>query len=242
MGLFDFFQKGMAQEGLQELTLEALPLTEVAGLPLPCRVLPKGISGQQRMDLWKTAKAEAPAAWPLLVRLDDTLREHLEMTRYADGPLPDVDAYCKPYIDEVLTSEECAELLGTEGDEGEGVTRFYSYDFGGKTQNLLVSVPCPQPWEVFKFFPLGGWNDCPEAGLMQAFCKELYETFGAVPAAIGSDTLELIPARRPTDEEAFPLALRMYAFCPDVVMQGVGSVWALADSLKQSDIWSFWWD
>ena len=40
----------------------------------------------------------------------------------------------------------------------------------------------------------------------------------------------------------FPLALRMYAFCPDIVTQGVGSIWALADSLRASDIWYFWWD
>ena len=39
-------------------------------------------------------------------------------------------------------------------------------------------------------------------------------------------------------------AQEQYAFCPDVVDQGGedATVGALADTLRQSDKWYFWWD
>jgi hypothetical protein len=38
------------------------------------------------------------------------------------------------------------------------------------------------------------------------------------------------------------LAKRMYAFCPDIVDQGVGSVEALAAALRREGTLYFWWD
>ncbi len=40
------------------------------------------------------------------------------------------------------------------------------------------------------------------------------------------------------------VAQEQYAFCPDVVDQGGedATVGALADTLRQSDKWYFWWD
>ena len=40
------------------------------------------------------------------------------------------------------------------------------------------------------------------------------------------------------------LAAEQYGFCPDVIDQGPedATVGALADSLRQSAFWYFWWD
>ncbi len=38
------------------------------------------------------------------------------------------------------------------------------------------------------------------------------------------------------------LAKRMYEFCPDIVDQGVGDVKALAEELRKSSAFFFWWD
>lgn len=41
---------------------------------------------------------------------------------------------------------------------------------------------------------------------------------------------------------AVGLALGQYAFCTDLVDQGVQTIEVLADSLTKSSVWSFWWD
>ena len=38
------------------------------------------------------------------------------------------------------------------------------------------------------------------------------------------------------------LALEQYAFCPDIVEQGCGTIGYLADTLAKSNKWYFWWD
>jgi hypothetical protein len=42
-------------------------------------------------------------------------------------------------------------------------------------------------------------------------------------------------------KDAQALAQRMYAFCPDIVDQGVGDIDKLADALKKCTLY-FWWD
>ena len=38
------------------------------------------------------------------------------------------------------------------------------------------------------------------------------------------------------------LALEQYAYCNDIVDQGVETVGRLADGLAKSSYWYFWWD
>ena len=42
--------------------------------------------------------------------------------------------------------------------------------------------------------------------------------------------------------DASALARRFYAFCPDIVNQGTGSVEALAQELRRSSTLYCWWD
>jgi hypothetical protein len=41
---------------------------------------------------------------------------------------------------------------------------------------------------------------------------------------------------------ATAIAAEHYAFCPDNVDQGVGSIGEYAESLVDADLWPFWWD
>ena len=43
-------------------------------------------------------------------------------------------------------------------------------------------------------------------------------------------------------EQALDLALEQYAYCSDIVDQGVEPVGRLADGLAKSSYWYFWWD
>ena len=110
----------------------------------------------------------------------------------------------------------------------------------------ILLVPTRNGWEVPAFVPFGGaggWNDCPQDAAHVAVLKYWFERFGAELVAMSDDVLELQIARPPaSDEAAAAIANEQYAYCGDIVEQGVGTVPALAQSIKACGIWYFWWD
>jgi len=108
---------------------------------------------------------------------------------------------------------------------------------------LLLLVPTTKTWEVLAILGFGGWNDCPTDEAHAAAHKLWFETYGAELVAMDLATLELRVARPPTTRDAaLALALQQYAYCYDIVEQGVGSLEALAAGLANGSVWFFWWD
>lgn len=138
------------------------------------------------------------------------------------------------------------EILG-EMAGGQAIDRFCGYwDYSTKKTYPLVlaEIPVSRPWEIFAWLPFGGWNECPDTPELMAVSKYWFELYGAVPAVITHDVLEYSLPAPVGDDAAVKLALEHYAWCPDVVDQGSedGTVGTLADTLRQSTIWYFWWD
>lgn len=107
----------------------------------------------------------------------------------------------------------------------------------------LVVLPVTDPAEAIGLFRYGGWNECPPPEIHVAACRYWGERFGFEPVCVGPATIEGRVRRRPADrEEALRLAHEQYAYCGDIVDQGVESVSALAAALMASDWWYFWWD
>lgn len=112
---------------------------------------------------------------------------------------------------------------------------------GGTLPLLLAEVPVKQPWQILAWFPFGGWNACPEAEHLVSVAKHLYERYGAIPAVIAHGIVEFAVSQPVSEEESLALAEEHYAFCTDIVNQ-VGTINALADVLRKSTVWFFWWD
>ena len=130
---------------------------------------------------------------------------------------------------------------------GEGINRFLSLSDNAGNQVLpilLAEIPVKNPWEVFAWLPFGGLNECPAGEEHMAVAKYWFEKFGAVPALISYDVLEYtIPFGTSVPSwQALDLALEQYAYCNDIVDQGVETVGRLADGLMKSHFWYFWWD
>ena len=106
---------------------------------------------------------------------------------------------------------------------------------------ILARIPVRHPWEVFAHLPFGNWNDCPDTPQLMAVVRYWFEKFGAVPAVMTHDELDFALPKPIGRELAVQTALEQYAFCPDMD-QNHESVGALADTLRQSKIWYFWWD
>lgn len=106
---------------------------------------------------------------------------------------------------------------------------------------ILARIPVTEPWKIFAYLPFGNWNDCPANPELMAISKYWYEEYGAVPGTFTSDELEYeLPAPVPEDK-AMEAAIQQYAFCPDMD-QNCNGIGSLADTLRQSRIWYFWWD
>ena len=106
---------------------------------------------------------------------------------------------------------------------------------------ILAKIPVKNPWEIFAYLPFGNWNDCPDTPELMAVTKYWFEQYGAVPAVMSHDELELLLPAPIDKEKAMDLAVEMYGFCPDMD-QNFDEIGALADSLWQSTVWYFWWD
>lgn len=135
------------------------------------------------------------------------------------------------------------EILGEMGS-GYANDRFASYwdsDTDRTCPLILAKIPVKNPWEVFAWLPFGNWNECPDTPELMAAAKYWFEQYGAVPAVLSHDELEFaLPAPVP-EEKAMELAEEQYGLCPDMD-QNFEEVGSLADTLRQSTVWYFWWD
>lgn len=110
---------------------------------------------------------------------------------------------------------------------------------------LLVRVPVREAADVFCYFFMGGFNDCPEPAVQTAVARYWWQRYRAVPFVLSSDTVEFMVGAPPTSvEDACDLALEQYIFCPDLVEQCMpdGDVNTLAAYLYNNSNWYFWWD
>ena len=209
---------------------------------------------------------------PVLVRPDETLLEILVMNADPESgadcfgfDLKNVAEYRKrmlaaPVRDGKAVLEELSGQYKTEDgddetdrwDEGAGEMEggyenccFSGLrDFGSRMTGslILARIPVKNPWEIFAFLPFGNWNECPDTPELMAAAKYWFEHYGAVPAVMTNDELEFELLSPVPEEKAMEAAAEQYGFCPYLDQNGDGTIGSLADVLRQSTVWYFWWD
>ena len=123
--------------------------------------------------------------------------------------------------------------------------RFISHVEGVKPRPeiFIAKIPAEHPWELAAWAPMGGCNNCPNPAEQVAVFRYWNEKYGAVPGLVTYDIWEMELTKPPaTEKEAEALAKEQFAFCYDIVTQGVGTIRGLAGELKNSTTWLFWWD
>ena len=130
------------------------------------------------------------------------------------------------------------------GEANNRLSALWDYSTKKTCPLILAKIPVKKPWEVFAYLPFGNWNDCPDTPSLMAAAKHWYEQYGAVPAVMTHDELELVLAKPVSREQSMELAIEQYGFCPDIIDWGRedATVGCLADTLRQSTVWYFWWD
>lgn len=135
------------------------------------------------------------------------------------------------------------EVLG-EMEGGEPNDRFSNYwdsDTNKTYPLILAKIPVKNPWEIFAYLPFGNWNECPDTPNLMAVAKYWFEQYGAIPVAMSHDELEFELPVPISKENAMEVAVEQYGFCPDMD-QNFEELGVLADTLRQSKVWYFWWD
>ena len=107
----------------------------------------------------------------------------------------------------------------------------------------IATFPTQNGWEVPAYLSWGGWNANPHPEVHVAALKVWNERFGAELVGINNAEMNIRVSRSPTGrDEAMALAREQYAYCEDIVDQGVETISNLAASLSASKWWYFWWD
>lgn len=240
MSLNNLLKRLFGVQSVQMPAEESMPVSEpsiAALLPFPYREIPKSDSNEL-LSLWQSSHKSG--IHPLLIAGDEQTLEMLSSNQWECDELPDLNEFFEAARTDLDEDEFSHLIIGTKDDSGEAMDAFTALESDAPL--LLGEIPAEHPWDIFRLLPIGGWNDCPNAEVIAAFCKQMYESYGAEPVLVSGDMLILKPDRLPAEEETYDLALKLYAFCPDMVSQGLGSIHALADSLTKSPLWQFWWD
>lgn len=248
----------------QTNTISDLAKSMTDHLGYPHKVFPKGTDYKTiTKEYFDAAKRGKKAGFtPVLVPADDVLEDFfsimeddgydaksvLQEGADAEKGKQFLDERFEEYFADVQDDFDMSyeEFIGEYDGDPECLTGFSSlFDMSNNTaETILFEVPTTNPWEVAAYVPFGGWNECPDPSDMVNVLKYWFDRYGAVPATITHDTLEmLVPA--PADESAaLELAKEHYAFTPDRVDQGTesGTLSEVAESLKVSTVWFFWWD
>ena len=99
------------------------------------------------------------------------------------------------------------------------------------------------PTEVPAILDCGGWNDFPMAEVHVGLHRRWRDRDGARLIGHSHDLLTFHVLRPPNSQnEAFALAEEQFAYCPDIIQQGYGSLGRLAGALLGSRTWQLWWD
>jgi hypothetical protein len=107
----------------------------------------------------------------------------------------------------------------------------------------IALIPTDDPTEIPAYMHYGRWNECPPPSYHVAALRAWRDRYGAELVGMSADVLNLRVSRKPeTREEALELAREHYAYCNDIIDQGVGSYRKLATGLMACDWWFFWWD
>lgn len=231
-------------------------------LGCPCRHFPKGSNVEVIMSAYSEAfaKREMGGYTPLLIVADDTLIDLAgeygqtagEIREFREKILASEPINAHNWFVERLNVEKedmgeyWKELVGTiEKHPEDAMNRFLGiveYKTEKSEECILAKIPTENPWEVFAWLPFGGWNECPSNEEIMWIAKYWYEKHGAIPAVMTRDILEFSAAPVKDEKAAADLALEQFAFCSDIVTQGVNTIGRLAGAMMQSSTWYFWWD
>jgi hypothetical protein len=120
-----------------------------------------------------------------------------------------------------------------------GTTQWLGAEKNADQVEVVVAAGTSQ-FDILRVAKSDAINHGMETAQLIARLQEWDKAFGIDVWHAETDTLEFDLKGQPPDLEAF--AEQLYAFCPDIVDQGVGSLEALAEAIEGTGSVFLWWD
>lgn len=183
----------------------------------------------------------------VLEALDEEIdREDLLRQELPDGKELLRNWYREQNDGKELTDDDFAgELTGGQGSPQDTFIGVEVLERVFKNDDLvMLKIPVDAPWQTLAYFPIQGWEDCPEIIEIMAVGKYWYEKYRAVPAVFGCNLLEFLSeGTRIAERDAWLLAKEQITFCDQAVTIGTVSetLEELADDLTKTRTWYFMW-
>ncbi|MFD9477725.1 DUF4253 domain-containing protein [Streptomyces nojiriensis] len=207
------------------------------------------LQGRRGLERWWQEREFSPE------RMSDPDDHHVE---------PVLREFWSAVVPDPEEGDEGEELIAPFGRDWPGLARPEGGPEGGPDPDavacgladaLIASGFLPSP--RLALVPAGRGADVPAAmgwcgptnhendtALISAVLRSWEDRFGARVVALGFDELHVSVAAPPrTPARALPVAAEHFAFSPDNIWQGSGSIRAYADeAVTGSNHWGFWWD
>lgn len=105
---------------------------------------------------------------------------------------------------------------------------------------VAVERPADAPVVMGWLGPINYYND---VGPLSVVLRSWEDRYDAVVVGLGLGTLSMVVRRPPQNpDDAAGIAAEHYAACPDLVVQGAGSIEDYASMIEGQSSWQFWWD
>lgn len=225
------------------------------------------MAGDIAVDMWRVLRDSAVSTgyWPLIsLPLSD-----LGLTDAAQADW--IASLQRASVDEVLVSAQSIDprawleqrlrvmaQLAAEDEDEEGYEQSYlaeltgewPADQGPRTTFTIPETPVVQmhllptavSWHAPAFYRFGG-TSTPKPEEHVAVHRYWFANYGAEMVSFRGDLIEMHVRRPPRNRsDALTLAWEHYAYCYDSVVQGSGTIAALATTLLNGTAWYFWWD
>jgi uncharacterized protein DUF4253 len=218
------------------------------------------VPGDRAIDAWTRLSAlhASTGHWPVLLGSDkDDVPSILEIANddgtppeeiVGEGIATDLRQLFERWARDASPEEdpEAPDIVGDWPKDAKPITSFAT------PFDVLSHKPLPttialmkvsHDWEVPAYLRWGNWNEVPPASAHVAVLRRWSQLYGSQLVAMTHDVVECRVQRPPsTREAAMALAREQFAYCSDIVHQGVGTISALAASIMNASVWYFWWD
>jgi hypothetical protein len=225
-------------------------------------------SGRDAEQCWHALRAQVATSgyWPVILGNDDDFErvtDHLTerytrnmavATILADAATIDAEEWLRAALQ--MQDAEDGPWDTTEGefalrgpwptDMAPSTTISVPYDWQTHEPYPHIAiglVPTTTSWQVPAYLRFGDYNACPNPAEHASIMKRWKEQYDTEVMSMTHDTIELHVAHPPTNRDrAITLAYEQFAYCSDIVDQGVETLDALAATLLNGKVWFFWWD
>jgi hypothetical protein len=162
------------------------------------------------------------------------LAARLVPQRCGEGAPEDRDHFTR------LVDGLAADLAGTTNLDSVGGLHLAGLNRGRVT---LLAVPARAGFEVPALLGWpGGWAYGIGGAEHYAILRHFHDLYGAELLTLDSGRMDLLIKDRPrTAQTVARAALELYAYCPDIVCRGAGTLPELARGQVLNNTWSLWW-